>query len=67
MTDPTAVSLKPSEAAVFAGATRIFSAYVAAGLVVDGNAEQMAEKAVDIAISMAGRIDELVQSDDELM
>lgn len=59
-------NLQPSEMAIFRAAADIFSGYVAAGQVSDGNEDEMIPKAVRIAVKMADVVDRAVQSDDEI-
>lgn len=59
------LALQKSEAAVLHAASRIFSAYVAAGQVDDRNEAEMLAKSVRNAIRMAVYTDKLVQSDEE--
>lgn len=58
-------SLQWSESVIIAAASRIFSAYIAAGRVTDSNEEDMILKAIQTAIRMADKTDAMVKSDDE--
>jgi hypothetical protein len=60
------LSLQPSEAALLGAAARIFSAYLVSGHVTGGNESEMMDRSVSEALKMARRIDEMVQSDNEL-
>ena len=57
--------LEESEAQVVQAASRIYAAHVTAGLVSQGNEEEMVGKAVRTALYMAQVTDQLVLSDDE--
>jgi hypothetical protein len=59
------ISLQPSEAAVYAAASRIYAAYIASGHVTAGNENGMIDRSVDEAVQMAQLIEEKVQSDQE--
>ena len=61
-----ALRLQPSEAHVFRAAATIYSAWIAAGRVGDGEEKQWIERSVEQAIQMAHRAEGRVQSDDEL-
>ena len=62
------LKLLESEKAVFRAACDIYAAYVAAGKVeLQGDSEkELMERAIRTAISMAKRVDKLVQSDSEM-
>jgi len=62
------LKLYESERAVFRAACQIYSSYVAAGLAQPGeeSEKQYMERAIQSAISMARRVDGLVQSDAEM-
>jgi hypothetical protein len=64
-TEPIALKLQSSEAAVFAAASRFYAAYIAAGQVTQDSEEATMEYCIHSAIKMALRVDRLVQSDDE--
>jgi hypothetical protein len=59
------ISLQPSEMAVYAAASRIYSAYIASGHVTAGNENGMIDRSVDEALQMAQLVEEKVQSDQE--
>lgn len=63
----THLSLQPSETAVLHAASRIYSAYVAAGEVNPESEIKLVEKSIQIAISMASQVDQQVMSDKEMM
>lgn len=60
-----ALVLQPSEAAVFAAASRFFAAYIAAGQVTQDSEAATMEYCIRSAIKMALRVDRLLQSDGE--
>jgi len=62
MTKP-AVSMQPSEIALYAAASRIYASYVASGHVNAGNESSMIERSVDEALQMAQLVEEKAQSD----
>ena len=63
----TNVSLQPSKQIVALAAAQIYSAYVAAGSVpVDGDVEDWINRSVREAIEIAQKVDDSVQSDEEL-
>jgi hypothetical protein len=59
--------LDPSEKAIYKVAGGIFSAYVISGKVTDNNEKEMEDKAIDKAISLASKVERLIQSDDETL
>ena len=62
------LKLFESERAVFRAACQIYSGYVSAGLVTPGeeSEKQYMERAIQSAIGMAKRVDDLIQSDAEM-
>jgi hypothetical protein len=63
---PAVLRLQPSEAAVLAGASRLYAARLAAGEVNDASRQQILDQCVQDAIELARRVDRAVQSDDEM-
>ncbi len=61
------VDLQPSEAQVFAAASRFFAARIATGAVTADSEPAVMDQCIRSAIRMAVRVDRLVQSDDEAM
>ena len=66
MSQTTYLRLEPSEASVLQAAATIYAAYLSTGAVDAYGEEQMVTKAVDKALALARRVDDLVASDDEL-
>lgn len=66
MSQQVSLKLFESEKAVFRGACEIYAGFLAAGLVKADNEEQLKEKAIQTAVSLAKRVDDLVQSDAEM-
>ncbi len=71
MSDPNdsaraVIRLQPSEAAVLAGASRIYAARLAAGQVSDDSRQEILDQCVRDAVELARRVDRAVQSDDEM-
>lgn len=64
--DKTVMTLQPTEQALLAAASRIFSAYLVAGQVADGQEDGWRARAVRDAIWIAQHIDESVLADDEI-
>ncbi|MEO5804563.1 MAG: hypothetical protein ABIR24_13635 [Verrucomicrobiota bacterium] len=60
------LKLAPTEQALLAASATIFSAFLAAGQSQPGQEKDLAEKSVDLAITIAERIDQIVSADDEL-
>jgi hypothetical protein len=62
------LKLYDSERAVLRGACEIYTGYVTAGLVQPGeeSERELMERAIQTAISMARRVDKLIQSDSEM-
>ena len=60
------LSLQPSEIAVLGAAAQIFSGYVVSGHVTGGNESHMMDRSISEALLMAKRIEEMVQSDNEM-
>ncbi len=59
-------SLQPSETAIFQAAANIYASYIVAGQVTGDNQAEMMKKAIAASISMARRVDNVVQSDNEM-
>ena len=59
------LSLQPSEEAVLHAASRIFAAFVGAGVVTDANQHELSDRSVKLATRMALVIEKYVQSDNE--
>jgi hypothetical protein len=68
MTQQVHLKLHDSERAVLRSACEIYASYVAAGMVRPGedSEREFMERAIQTAISMARRVDKLIQSDAEL-
>ena len=68
MSQQVHLKLLESEKAVFRAACDIYAGYVAAGMVeIQSDKEkELMERAIVTAISMAKRVDKLVQSDSEM-
>jgi hypothetical protein len=66
MREKTFFRLQSSEAAISQMASRIMAAYITTGLVRPGNEADYLEKSVDMALDLARRVDDLVESDDEM-
>ena len=68
MTQQVHLKLYDSERAVLRGACDIYAGYIAAGLTQPGedSESEFMERAIQSAISMARRVDGLVQSDSEM-
>ena len=62
------MKLYESERAVLRAACDIYGAYIAAGMVEIGAEKEgeLMERAIQTAISMARRVDKLIQSDSEM-
>lgn len=65
MEQPVYMKLHWSESVVAIAASQIFSAYIQAGRVNDGNEEEMLLKAIRTAIKLADTTDNMIKSDDE--
>jgi len=61
------LKLHPSENAVLQASARVYSGYLAAGIVTDDTELELIVRSVDIALRMAGIIDQRVQCEDEVM
>jgi hypothetical protein len=59
------LKLEPSETAVVHAASRIYAAYLTAGLVDETNEDRMLKKAVQTATRIALMTDKIIQSDTE--
>ncbi len=59
------LALEPSETAVLHTASRIFSAFVASGVVNDANQHELSDRSVKLATRMALVIEKYIQSDGE--
>lgn len=68
MSQQVRLKLYDSERAVFQAACDVYTGYMAAGLVQIGETseKEMMERAIQTAISMARRVDGLIQSDSEI-
>jgi hypothetical protein len=60
------LSLQASEIALLGAAAQIFSAYIVSGHVTGGNESDMMDRSLSEALKMARRVEEMVQSDNEL-
>ena len=60
-----ALELQRSEAEVFAAASGLYAACIAAGQVTQDSQASVMEHGIRTAIAMAVRVDRLLQSDDE--
>ena len=60
------LTLQPTEAAVFRAAANIYAAYVAGGRFPHGQEQEYIERSIQEALQIAQRIDELIQSDEEV-
>ena len=60
------LNLQPSEAVVAQAAGAIYAAYIAAGRVPDGKAEEFMQRSIQEAFQIAKMTDEAIQSDTEL-
>ena len=60
------LKLHPSEVAVIRSAAEIFSAYLRAGYIKNGEEEKWIDKSLDTAIQIARRAESRITSDDEL-
>ena len=59
-------SLKPSEAAIYAAASRIYAAYIASGQKNDTNQAELMRLSIQEAVRIARTVEDLIQSDDEM-
>ena len=59
------LKLQPSEVAVVGAAGKIYAAYIASGKVAEGSEKEWVEKAVQTAVVIAERADDLVKTDTE--
>lgn len=68
MSQQVHLKLYDSERAVLRGACEIYAGYLTAGLVKPGedSERELMERAIQTAISMARRVDKLIQSDSEM-
>jgi len=57
--------LQPSEATIATIAARIFSSYIVAGKVSDQNENDMVDRSIALAIKLAKKVEDLVESDSE--
>jgi len=57
--------LQPSEATIASIAARIYSSYVIAGKITEQNESDMVDKSVALAIVLARKVENLVDSDSE--
>ena len=59
-------SLKHSESVIVVAAANIFAAYVASNQVVEGEEETWMQRAIEHAIWITTKTEEVVHSDDEM-
>ena len=57
--------LQASETSIAAMASRIFSSYIVAGKITDQNETEMVDKSISLAIDMARKVENLIDSDSE--
>ena len=60
------LTLQPTEAVVFTASANIYAAYIAAGQVPPGQEQEWMERAIRDALLIAKRVDESIQSDEEM-
>ena len=58
--------LQHSESIVIHAASRIYAAYITAGRVQEGGEDQWLERSLDEAVRLAVRVDDHVDSDEEM-
>jgi len=63
--EPDYFSLQPTEAAIAHMASRIFSSFIAAGKVTEQNENELMDRSIALAMSMARKVDNLIDSDSE--
>lgn len=61
----TALTLHPSESVVVRAAANIYAAYIAAGKVPEGQAEEWMKRSIQEALFIARTADDLIVSDNE--
>ena len=66
MKKPTYLSLQHSESVIVAAAANIFAAYISSNRVAEGEEEAWMQRSIDEAIWIATKVDEKVQSDNEM-
>lgn len=57
--------LQPSESTIASIAAQLLSAYISAGKVNDQNENELVDKSISLAISLARKVEDLVDSDSE--
>ncbi len=65
--EKTYLKLQPSESVVVHAAAAIYSGYLAAGKVSNGQESAFIEKSVKEAVQIAISVDKTIQSDDEVL
>ena len=66
MPKTTFLQLHPSEAAVAQIASRIYSAYIISSRVTDENEAEMMDRALQVALRIAQKAENMIKSDNEL-
>ena len=66
MKKPAYLSLQHSESVIVAAAAHIFAAYISSSRVAEGEEEAWMQRSIDEAIWIAKKMDDQIQSDDEL-
>lgn len=65
MAEETFLQLQHSEGIVSQMAARIFAAYIASGQTQASNTEEFLDKSVALAVRLARKVDQALESDDE--
>jgi translation initiation factor 2B subunit (eIF-2B alpha/beta/delta family) len=65
MIEETYLRLQHSESVVCEMASRFLAAYIASGQLTADNGEELVERSIQLAISMAQKADRAIESDDE--
>ena len=60
------LTLQPTEAVVFTASANIYAAYIAADQVPQGQEQEWIERSIREALLIAKRIDDSIQSDEEM-
>ena len=60
------LTLQPTEAVIFTASANIYAAYIAAGRVPQGQEQEWIERSIHEALLIAKRIDDSIQSDEEM-
>ena len=60
------LTLQPTEAVIFTASANIYAAYIAAGQVPQGQEQEWIERSIRDALLIAKRIDDSIQSDEEM-